>query len=460
LRIALLVFLAAAVSTPAEAQVYGSVDDVISSPIQGFTPAANGSFVHFDAEWTADGRLAMAMVERTSASLPRTDKLVIALHDPATGVTRSLSTFTATGWSIEHVSVCIPPKIYAIPGSFGFHDHERNRVHVVIGAEAPVYNTLSNGVYQMRVRAVRMLSASFTSPQPLFTYKLSNPMNIGSVAVPYAAEPPRPELASFELGTDYVVEHVFVDPRNTSTGGGHVMISRSYDFGATMQSAFFVTGPYSASASIPGNPLGSSTYARPAICHDAGAGKSLLALGDASNRVVRVGMAATNTNAFSTLTSTTAPASGNHHSPRIASRSNLVNVTYRVGVPGQLTPQPVDWINTNFQGIALQMRRLTELSVSHADIKPDGNTALIAIVQRQSPGSASEHVYRYSERRNDPNGASVAMRVDDDMPYWNFKGVAPVSLLTPQGASIKRVGVVFLSAFSPIALGGPVILER
>jgi hypothetical protein len=33
-------------------------------------------------------------------------------------------------------------------------------------------------------------------------------------------------------------------------------------------------------------------------------------------------------------------------------------------------------------------------------------------------------------------------------------------LLTPQGASIKRVGVVFLSAFSPIALGGPVILER
>lgn len=462
LRASLFSLLALLTAAPASAQVYGAPDVCVSSPLQGYTPMFPEGYSLYDADWTADGRLAVALIDRGAGNLPRTDRLVIALHDPVTGTNRHLATATFNGWASEHVSLAVPPKLFTVEGNPSLQDHERNRVYVAVGLESPVYNSSSNGFYLQRVRAVRVLSVSYTSPQP--TIRLCSSANVGLTAVPYSAEPPRPEIQVYERGSGYDVECAFVDPRNTSVHGGHVMMARSSDFGATLANAFFVTGPYSAAAAAGSNPLGTSIYARPALAFDASRGRTVIALGDPISRVVRVASAAANTTAFTPVMATTAPSTEAHHSPRVAARGGLINVTYRTGSPTSSSPQPVDWFNVSFEGVSIPLPRLTTLSSAHADIELKGNTAHITIAQRESTGVtyAIDRAYRYAMRRNDPFEIPQPQRFDDSTIYLTKSvGNPAISAVTPDGASVSRTGALYTNRnFWSNSPRGHVMLEH
>lgn len=441
MRLALLPLLTL-LACPALSQTIQHVPDVDMTTLLGpglATSTGEPSYNVHDADWTADGRLAFAVVRKFQTTQWWNDTLIVGLHDPVTGNSTVLGAFTGLGWSFNHVSLAVPDRFYDVEGQ-GHPDgttpiDDLNQVHVALSAEAPVYVKGKVVPGGKLVRVVRLLSVSYTSVTPKL--RVVAPSNLSGAPVPSTSEGPHAELSLRGDAKGYAIDMILLDPQSTYDANGngmddgHVMLATSYDQGNTLGSACFITGPKSPACAVPGNPLGSSRYSRPVLAYDdQGKGTRLMAVADVGRGIIHLAKAAGNSLEFMPVVATFPPGQG-HSQPRIAVRQGKANVTYLVGSVGGGGVRPLDWFSSTTQGGYVQHMRITPLAQSAGDIEVRGNDAFIVVRQAPDQGVPSSVVMAYDANRTNPLSQPVGVRVDDEFTDSNLR---VISALTPEYA--------------------------
>ncbi len=437
LRSGLLALLALSAPAAAQTQHKGPDADVYQPVSQALS--SKGELQRFDADWTADGRLAMAYVEDAGLNpglKVERDRLVLALREPGQG-TRVLGVFDTLSWRILHVSLAVPDVTF---GSTAL-----DRVFVAITAEAGVFG--SNGA--QKVRAVRLVSVPLDSSNGKLTI-ISPPNRSVGVAVDWFAALPNAEVNVGRLPASisaYVVDLAFVDPYNMYEFGGDVMLSRSFDAGKTLQEAFYVTGPDSlAAASNPQSPLAVSLYANPTLAFDDSGLDTVLAFEDVSNKVVHLITGTPTTKSFTLEFSTPKGDNRAERAPRVATLEGRVNFTCLGGEPYK-GARPLLWF-TGVLGVPSGYQELPALhpkALSRGDLEVKGSKGWISVIGLDDLSAPRAH-WIEADRVTALGGKAVEV-VDDDLTANASSDLAvglACSALSPEGAAAGRKTPLFM----------------
>ena len=227
-------------AAPAIAQVNGTDKDVYT-PFGSPGSMADGVKV-FDADWTANNRLAIAWVEEGEIA----DTLVLALHDPRASAQdpwKILGTLSASGWRFQNLEVAVPAASYGNP--------DLDRMYVVVSAEAQTHDEKF-----MTLKAIRLVSAALDGSD-VIKVRLAAPPDLTPRATNSLYGRDEPSLAltpekPWSTRPDYRVDIVYHNPDGfpdlpTPPGlflGGDLMISRSLDRGLSLSHGLPLTGKY------------------------------------------------------------------------------------------------------------------------------------------------------------------------------------------------------------------------
>lgn len=278
-----LALTAAALTPVADAQQRRSVDEDVYFAFQAAGALGASAHTH-DADWTADGDLAICFVEGGGSS----NELVVGLHSPVHGTWTLLGRFHAPGWLIGDVSLAVPGVTYG--------DAEFDRIYVALEAQAWLENREQTG---KSAKAVRCISIAMDGSES--TVRAGSPPNLELTLTGTLLELPAPEVTltpdgSWSALPEYAIDLAFTDPLGEDVFidnvplPGHLMATRSYDRGHTFEPARYVTGPNAMEIDglDPSVDLRAAGKTKPALAGDPVSRRALIAFQHEADRRVHV----------------------------------------------------------------------------------------------------------------------------------------------------------------------------
>lgn len=382
----------------------------------------------FDADWTADGRLAVAWVEQGYKG----DLLVLAVHDPRPGAAEPwqvLGSFGSPGWAFGEPALAVPSALYGDP--------QHDRMYVAIGARAGTNQNLN-------AKAVRLVSVALdgsegavrvaSPPDP--TPRATHHLYVGDL--PSVALTP---ATSWSDLPEYQVDLLFHDPDGFDDLpqptqpllGGHLMLSRSFDYGLKLTPGDYLTGPKAiALGGAPSGQYEAALDTRVSAAGDALNARTWIALEDrAAGRVDLLSSPYQKAGAALVVAlEWTSPRSyGAESEPRIAcNHEGDYAFTYLTPSSRQASGSDVHWYVGSFWSGPIEMQVLRDPVWSPADIDLRGNDARIAANALVDGGKAAEPAF-FEASINNRIAIPVGVAVADQGQGLG----APVAACAPRG---------------------------